>query len=88
MHAQLGKQGDQLRVGALVEHQKAGVHAVGARPLRRVQRDIHRVRVAAKVAAGLQQRDRRMRLQAVRGGQTSNAGADNCDFHKKRDIVR
>jgi hypothetical protein len=48
---QLGQQRDQAGVGALVEHQKAGVHAVrDALALRIGQGHIHRVGVAAKVA--------------------------------------
>jgi hypothetical protein len=42
-----------VRVGALVEDQEAGVHAVGDP----VQRDVHRVGVAAESSAGLEQRD-------------------------------
>ena len=60
---------------------------MGARALRRVQGDVHRVGVAAKVAAGLEQRHGGMGPQPVCGGQAGNAGTNNCDFHKEFAII-
>ena len=81
LHAQLGEQRDQARVGALVEDQEAGVDAVrrvdvavGAR-----QRDVDGVGVAAEVVAGLEQRDVGRVAQRVGGGQPGDAGADDGD---------
>jgi hypothetical protein len=59
-HAQLGEQRLQLGVGALVEHEKTRVH--GERHFAG-QIDIHRVGVAAKVRARLEQRDLRAMAQ-------------------------
>jgi hypothetical protein len=73
------KQRNELRVGALVEHQKAGIHPVGDHPLCGGQRHIHRVGMAAKVATRFEQRDLRMACQFVRGCQTRNTGTDDCD---------
>ena len=81
-HAQLGQQGDQVGVGALVEDQKARVHPVGDGLARRVgQGHIHRVGVAAKVAAGFKQGDLRLAAQLVRHRKPGDAGADDGDFH-------
>ncbi len=80
-HAQVGEQADQVGVGALVEHQEAGVHAVRHRARRAVQRDVDRVGVAAEVAARLEQRHLGAAAQVVRGGQARNAGTDDGDLH-------
>jgi hypothetical protein len=72
-HAQFGEQGDQLGVGALVEHQEPGVHPVADRALRGGQGDVHRVGVAAEVVARLEQRDLGLAAQPVRRGESGNA---------------
>ena len=76
---QLRKQIDQVGIGALVEDQKAGVHAVGDRALRCRQRDVHRVGVAAEVVARLVQGQLGLALQGVGGRKAGNAGADDGD---------
>jgi hypothetical protein len=50
----------QLRVGAVVEDQEAGVDAVRDA----VQRDVHRVRMTAEVVVGLEERDPRFAASA------------------------
>ena len=66
VHAQGLEQGQQIRVGAFVEHQKAGVHPkFGHLPLGIGQAHVHGVRVAAKVIARLQQGDVGQVVQTV-----------------------
>ena len=60
------KQGQQMGVGAFVEHQKTGVHPkVDDLPLGIGQAHVHGVRVAAKVIARLQQGDVGVAVQTV-----------------------
>ena len=67
-----------MGVGALVEHQKAGVHPkVDDLPLGIGQAHVHGVRVAAKVIAGLQQGDVGVVVQTVCSGQAGNARTHN-----------
>ena len=80
-HAQIGQQGDQPRVGALVEHQKPGVHAVGGRLAAAGQGHVHGVGVAAKVVSRLKQADLGMAMQAVGRTQAGNARTNNGNFH-------
>ena len=83
-HAQFFEQGDQVRVGALVEHQKAGVYAVGdALALGGRQGDIHRVGVAAEIVARLKQGDVGVTAQDVAGRQAGDAGADDGDLQQR-----
>ena len=53
---------DQVRIGALVEDQEAGIDRMGPA----VQRDVDRIGVAAEVAAGLEQRDVMVAARAAR----------------------
>ena len=53
-HAKLRKQLDQLRVGALIENQKPGVHAMCVRSIWGGQCDVNRVGVAAEVVCGFE----------------------------------
>ena len=79
---ELGQQG----VGAVVEHQKAGVHAVRDA----VQAQVHRVGMAAEMAAALQQADpvRCLRAGQVGGsGQPRNARSDDSDALHERPLV-
>ena len=75
-HAQLGEQPPQVRVGAQVVHDEAGVdaaqHAVGAD-------DVVGVGVPAEPVVGLVERDVGLALQDVGGGQTGHAAADDGD---------
>ena len=81
-HLQLVQQRDQAGVGALVEHQKAGVHPVRHGLAMRIgQGHIHGVGVAAEVATRLEQRDPRLPAQPVCGRQARNARSNDCDFH-------
>ena len=76
-HAQLGKQIDEMGVGALVEHQKTGVHAMADGASRRGQRDVYGVSVAAEVVTGFKQGELGQAVQRVRHGQARDAGADD-----------
>ena len=80
-HAQIGKQLQELGVGAFVEDQKPRVHPVGDRAVGAGQRDIDRVGMAAEVGARLEQGDLRPTAQLVRGAQTGNAGTNDGDSH-------
>ena len=76
-HIQLRKQCQQVGIGALVEHQKTGVHTVGDGAVGGGQGDVHRVGVATEIVSGFEQRDPRQPAQRVRHGQTGDAGADH-----------
>ncbi len=79
---ELGQQG----VGAVVEHQKAGVHAVRDA----VQAQVHRVGMAAEMAASFQQADpvRCLRTgQVCRSGQPRNPRSDDSDALHERPLV-
>ena len=65
----------QLRVGAVVEDQEAGVDTERVA----VQRDVDRVGVAAEVVAGLEQGDLGLAGQRVGAGQAGDARADDGD---------
>ena len=52
-HIQLGKQANQVGVGALVEHQKPGIDRVGDA----VQRHVNRVGMATESYSRFKQRD-------------------------------
>jgi hypothetical protein len=82
-NAQLGKQRNQLGVGAFVEHQKAGVHAMRHRACGARQGDIHGVGMAAEVVARLEQGQCGLPAQAVGSGQTCDSGTDDCNFHNE-----
>jgi hypothetical protein len=71
----LPKEPDQLRVGALVEDQKASVNAV----FDTIEPHINRVRMPAEPALGLEQRDARLGRQAVSDSEARDAGADDGD---------
>mmetsp|Transcript_3279 Transcript_3279/g.11507 ORF Transcript_3279/g.11507 Transcript_3279/m.11507 type:complete len:308 (+) Transcript_3279:2464-3387(+) len=71
--AQLLEQLDQQRVGAFVEDQEAGVHAVRDA----LQRDVDRVGVAAGVVTGFEQRDVSVAAQRPGGRQAGDAAANN-----------
>ena len=66
LHAQFGKQGNQVRVGTLVKHQKPGVHPMRYWARGAGQGDIYGVGVAAKIVAGLKQGDVCAGMQAMR----------------------
>ena len=68
-HGQLIEQAHQLRVGGVVEHQEAGVHAVAHAP----QRHVHRVGMAAEVAVGLEQHQIDIGRQPPGSGQAGDA---------------
>src|SRR3990167_2188892 len=71
-----------MRVGALVEHQNPGVHAVGDGGARRIgQGDIDGMSMPTEVVARLKQGDVRLAAQLVRDGEPRDAGADYGDFH-------
>ena len=73
-HTQSLEQSQQMGVGALVEHQKTGVHPkVDDLPLGIGQAHVHGVRVAAKVIARLQQGDGGVVVQTMCSGQAGNA---------------
>ena len=77
-HVQGGEKRQQVGVGALVEHQKAGVHPKrGGHALRVGQGHVHGVGVAPKVVARFKQGDVGQPLQRVGGGQPGNARADD-----------
>ena len=69
LYVEIGKQLDQVGVGAFVEDQKTRVHPMRDHALRRGQRDIHRVGVAAKIIARLEHGDVGMVFQGVGHGQ-------------------
>jgi hypothetical protein len=71
--AQLAEQAREARIGALVEHQEAGVHAVAAA----LQREVHGAGVAAAAALCLEQRERDAPAQRVAGAQPGDAAADH-----------
>ena len=71
-HAKLGKQLDQLRVGAFIENQEPGVHAMCAGPVRGGQGDVNCVGVAAKVVCGFEKGDGGPAPKAVGCGETRN----------------
>jgi hypothetical protein len=81
-NVQRAQQGDQPRVGALVEHQKPRVHPVGHRLAPGVgEAHVHGVRVTAKVIRRLEQRHAGVLPQHVGRGQARNAGTDDGDAH-------
>jgi hypothetical protein len=85
--AQFGEEADQVRVGAVVVDQEAGVHAV--RHARGVgsgagQFDGCRVGVATEVVTGFEQGDGGNVAQRVRRGQARDAGADDGDAGRLR----
>ena len=82
LHAQLGKQTDQVRVGPLVEDQEAGVHAVRDAP----ERHVHRVRMAAEARIRLEQRHLHIPqlAQLPSRAQAGDARADDGDARHRR----
>ncbi len=77
-HLQLLEQTRQQRIGAVVEDQKSGVHALA----HAAQRQVHRVGVPPEMAARLQQghgRPARRRGQAARCGQPRNPRTDDSN---------
>ena len=81
LHPQFGEQPHELRIGALVVDEETGVHAMR----HAVERHVDRVRVAAEMPCGLEQRDPALAgcaSQLARGSQAGNARADDGDsFH-------
>ena len=71
LHIQLIKQADQVRVGALVEDEEAGVNALGDA----IKLDVDLVGMAAEMAACFKERDLRFRGQRMGHRQARNAGA-------------
>ncbi len=74
---EIGEQFDEARIGAVIEHDEAGIHAVAAT----AQIDIVGIDMAADMVAGLEQRDVVCGMQMVRGGQPGDAAADDGDLH-------
>ena len=68
-HGQLIEQAYQLRVGGVVEHQKAGVHAVA----HALQRHVHRVGMATEVVIGLEKHQIDIGRQLPGSGQAGDA---------------
>ena len=79
LHLQFTEQAHQVRIRAVVEHQETGVDAVGDGAIRAGQGHVDRVGVAAEVVTSFEQRDLRLRGQAVGRGQPGNARANNRD---------
>ena len=76
--AQFAEQFDQVGISVVVEHQKAGIDAVGDA----VQRHVDRVRVAAEIIVCLEQGDVVPGLrQLIGAGQAGDPGADDGDLH-------
>jgi hypothetical protein len=78
LDAQLREELDQQRVGAAIEDQKAGVHAVRDA----LELEVQRIRMSAEMIAGLEQRDPRLarrRGKTVGSSQTCDAGANHGD---------
>ena len=81
-HLQLIEQRHQAGVGAFVEHQKAGVHALRDGLAALIgQGHIHGMGVTAEIPPRFEQRDAYPTAQPVRGSQTRDARSDDCDFH-------
>jgi hypothetical protein len=76
-HAQHVEQPGELGIGAVVEHQKAGVDRKGLA----VERHVHRVRVAAQAVFRLEQRDLMPAAQQPGGRQARNPRSDDSDAH-------
>ena len=83
-HAELVEQPHQVRVGAMVEDEKSGIDAVRDGAGRSGQRHVDRIRVAAEMPAGLEQRDVGVVAQPVRGGQPGDARTDDRDAASSR----
>ena len=83
---QLVEQLDQQRIGPVVEDEEADVHAVA----HAVQAHVHRVCVAAEVAARLEQRHTGFGRERPGGGQAGDARADDGDAlgHAGGQVVR
>ena len=69
------EQRHQIRIGSVVEHQKAGINRVG----QTVDGDIDGVGMSAQVVVGLQQHDLVTARQQPSRGKTGDTGADNGD---------
>jgi hypothetical protein len=68
------QQPDQIGIGALVEHQEPGVHAVADA----FEREVDGVGMAAKPSLALEQRDLRFAREGMRNGKSGNARTDDC----------
>ena len=80
-HAELAKQPDQFGVGALIENEKTGVHAMTDGSVRAREGEVDRMRMAAEIVARLKKSDVRPAAQAMRHSQTRYAGADDGQLH-------
>ena len=79
-NVELFKQLHQVRIGTVIEDQEAGIHAVRDA----VEGHVHRVRMTAKVAAGLEQchLDTRLGLcQPIGAREPRNPRSDYRNFH-------
>src|SRR6202012_5020031 len=72
---QFGEQGNQIRVSAIVEDQKAGVDGMDMA----FELHVDRVRVAAGVRTGFEERHLIVLRKQVGARQARNAGADDRD---------
>ncbi len=74
-HAELGEQGDELRVSTPVEDEKAGIDAESAA----VEGDVDGLGVAAEMVACLEERHPGAARELTGGGEPGDSGADDGD---------
>ena len=81
-HAKMAEQFDEIRIGALVEYQKPGIHRRGDA----LHRNVHRVGVTAEIVAGFEKGDLKFLRQEPShrqaGNSRSNHSYTRCLAHR------